>query len=398
MASIEARSSNIENIVLGSLNAKWSARGDRILRYCIDFRHMKLNLHKELSAPEIFILQRKVDALMASWDEKFADYQRRSAVLAGQDEADRLTASAQTELATLGRILEHTLIVNDAVDWDSLKDHSLYPMPTKFPEPRPALKQEPKPEYVEPHISFFDRLLGKKAQKMQAAEDAFSNETSNWMRRDTERQTAFQTQLLGWEERQTQFWAEQKRAETAFLAEQAERNSKVDELKAALEAGSADAVIEHATLVLDASDYGGLFEKSFVIQYHESDQLLLVAYDLPPPDALPSVKSVKFAKATGELKESHITEREVKANFELVAYQICLRTIHELFEADEFSNVSNILFNGYVNFIDRRTGQEARSCLLSIVVARSVFDAIDLGRVGTARIDALWMATMWGQG
>lgn len=69
MTKVTIHSNNLENIVIGSLDAKWSARGDRILRYYIDVRHTKLNLHKEVSAPEIFILQSKLDALMAGWDE-----------------------------------------------------------------------------------------------------------------------------------------------------------------------------------------------------------------------------------------------------------------------------------------------------------------------------------------
>ena len=69
MASITVHSNNIENIAIGSLNVKWSARGDRILRYYVDVGHKKLNLHKEISAPELFILQSKMDALMAGWDE-----------------------------------------------------------------------------------------------------------------------------------------------------------------------------------------------------------------------------------------------------------------------------------------------------------------------------------------
>ncbi len=35
----------------------------------------------------------------------------------------------------------------------------------------------------------------------------------------------------------------------------------------------------------------------------------------------------------GEMNEAHISDRERKANFDLVCYQICLRTIHDLFEA-----------------------------------------------------------------
>lgn len=66
MSDINVQSSNLDNLSVGRLSAIWSARGDRVLRYHIDFRHKVLNLHKELSAPELFILQSKVDALMAS--------------------------------------------------------------------------------------------------------------------------------------------------------------------------------------------------------------------------------------------------------------------------------------------------------------------------------------------
>lgn len=47
MAGITIHSTNLENLVVGELNVRWSARGDRILRYYIDVRHKHLNLHKE---------------------------------------------------------------------------------------------------------------------------------------------------------------------------------------------------------------------------------------------------------------------------------------------------------------------------------------------------------------
>lgn len=70
--------------------------------------------------------------------------------------------------------------------------------------------------------------------------------------------------------------------------------------------------------------------RSDAIQYRLPEKLLLVSYDLPSPDVLSTVKPVKFVKGTGELKEAHVSERERKANFESVAYQVCLRTIHGL--------------------------------------------------------------------
>ena len=381
MNAIDIQSSNLQNIIVGPLNAKWSARGDRILRYYIDFRHAKLNLHRELSAPEIFILQSKVDALMAAWDEKYEQYEDRCQVQAGKETADDMCVEAEERLASLTRILSHTLRVNDAVDWEGLKDRTDYPMPASFPEARPAFRAQPTPQFVHPNLSFFDALFGRKARKLAEADAAYAEAVARWEEDEADRQKSFRRDLSSWQKREGAFWAEHEDLKERFLVEQADRNAKVDELKASVESGDPQGVIEHASLVLEASDYGGLFEKSYVLQYHLEDKLLLVAYDLPAPDDLPTLKSVKFIKATGELRETYIGDREKKANFESAAYQICLRTLHELFEADEAGNVRKILFNGYVNSIDPRTGQDARSCLLSMLVDESDFGQIDLSRV-----------------
>ena len=397
MSSIDIRSSNLENIAIGSLAAKWSARGDRILRYYIDFRHKKLNLHRELSAPEIFILQSKVDALMAAWDEKYAQFEDRRQLQAGKETAEDMCAEAEQKLSSLHRILSATLAVNDSVNWDDLKDHSAPPAPAHFPDAKPVLQSQPRPEYSEPpyhppRISIFDLLFGRKERKLTEAEAEYAKmaeqaaaqharAVEQWEEDETRRRQIFEASLSAWEKGRADFLAEQEQKNQAFLDNQAERNSKVDLLMSTLAEGDSQAVIEHASLVLDASDYEGLFEKSFVLQYHPDGKLLLAAYDLPGPDDLPTLRAIKFVKSTGELRETHISAREKAANFEAVVYQICLRTIHELFEADEFHNIEKTLFNGYVNFIDRRTGQEARSCLLSIMVGKDEFERIDLSRI-----------------
>lgn len=145
MTDLTVRSSNLHNLIIGELGAKWSARGDRILRYYVDLRHTKLNLHKEVSAPELFILQSKVDALMAAWDEKFSQFELRQALQSGKDSAEELTAQAIRRQQAIGTILQHTLRVNDAVEWEALKNRSSYPMPTAFPEKEPQSSPQPPP-------------------------------------------------------------------------------------------------------------------------------------------------------------------------------------------------------------------------------------------------------------
>ena len=81
---INFTSNNLSNIQAGELRAKFSAAGDRIIRYYIDFRHLELDLHKELSAPELSILQNKVDTLMAQWDKKYETHTRKQDAAAGK--------------------------------------------------------------------------------------------------------------------------------------------------------------------------------------------------------------------------------------------------------------------------------------------------------------------------
>ena len=116
MREIQVRSTNLKSITIGKLQVKTTKDGLRILRYFVDFWHNDLDIHKELSAPEIYLLQGKVDALMASWDKKLAEHRKRSAITAGKDACDQTTIEAAAKLETLSGILAHTLKVDDRVD------------------------------------------------------------------------------------------------------------------------------------------------------------------------------------------------------------------------------------------------------------------------------------------
>lgn len=206
MAGITIHSTNLDNIIIGALDAKWSARGDRILRYYIDVRHKKLNLHKEVSAPEIFILQSKMDALMAAWDEKYEQFTKRQNVLSGHAAAEDLTADAITKLGSLGRILIHTLAVDDRIDWEALKDKGVYDFPKRYPEEKPSTKSEAEPQYTLPKIGFFDLILGQKARIIASAEDSHRNTYRAWEDREHRRETEHAAAVAAWDQRQKAFW------------------------------------------------------------------------------------------------------------------------------------------------------------------------------------------------
>jgi restriction system protein len=381
MSSITISSQHLDQIIVGTLRPVFSARYDRILRYAIDLRHNGLNIHREVSAPELFILQGKVDALIASWDEKFVQLQAKNLFRSGRAAADDATVQAQERLRSLARILKHALEVDDVVDWDTLKDNAPYEKPESFPEPRPTYSPEPTPVYAEPEIRFLDLLGGRKRKIIEEAQKAHEERRAQWKAEDDAAQARHARELAAWAAREQSFWETHARLQQEFEQQQHERNAIVEQLATSVSSRDPSAVIEHANLVLENSDYGGLFEKSFTVQYDPDEMLLKVEYRLPNQDELPNVKSVRFNKASGELIETKISDREARGNFESASYQIALRTLHELLEADIWQNIEKILFNGVVEYFDKRTGRETRACILSVLADRQTFDQVDLARV-----------------
>ena len=62
-------------------------------------------------------------------------------------------------------------------------------------------------------------------------------------------------------------------------------------------------------------------------------------------------------------------------------YQICLRTLHELFRADERNFIDSIVFNGWVQAIDKATGANTHPCIMSVQVKKQDFMALNLSQV-----------------
>lgn len=390
-------SSNIQNINAGKLSARFNAAGDRVLRYYIDIQHAELDLHRELSAPDISILQSKVDTLIAQWDKKYAAFVAKQEVAAGKEQAEEMTIEAEAHRDRLRKTLRHTLTIDDTVEWEILKNHRKH-VRKPFPKQRPSKPNLERPERLIPppaprprEIGFFQKILGQRS-RIERQDQATLEEYSKTLARfDNENRLAEERWRKSnqtwdriqaeWEKERSAWDAEQSAEEKAFLSMQADANAKVDALQASWKNGQPGAIEEHATIVLEASKHDDIVPKQWELKYNSEARMLLVDYRLPTPDEMPTTKSVRFVASTGELKESSISERDKKALFDDLCYQICLRTLHELFEADEPDNLASIAFNGWTKAIDRATGRQVTSIVLSVVANKDEFLAINLEQV-----------------
>lgn len=102
---------------------------------------------------------------------------------------------------------------------------------------------------------------------------------------------------------------------------------------------------------------------------------------LPTLEDMPTLKEVKYITTKDELKKYYITEAKKRKIYDEVIYKITLRTIHELFEADTASAINSVVFNGWVNSINKATGKPVNNCIVSLKTDKKEFEEIDLSQI-----------------
>jgi len=112
----------------------------------------------------------------------------------------------------------------------------------------------------------------------------------------------------------------------------------------------------------------------------ESKQLV-VEYELPSADAIPTDKQYRYVKARDVIEHSDRPASQVKALYASVVAQATIRTLHELFEADRDGKLETIVFNGYVSTTDPATGKAVSPHLVTVRASREVFLQLDLRNV-----------------
>ncbi len=376
--------------------------------YEIEVRHPGLHKYRHIRGSDRYVVEQKAAALKAQWNDEWARrafvlnrQQSRLAALADREamkqEAAELTSKAQDDLLALSTILQHTLAIDDRVNWDGLKDAK--PFPER--EPRlagsghpPVMATPPeRPDLLaaefQPKLDLLSKLItSRRAAAVEAAKVRFNAALESWEAEMASQRAAHKASVQKFEERverakrayeqELEAW-EARRQE--FLASQAERNAQIDAHAASVQRGEESAVSDFIDIVLSNSQYPDFMNVDYVIDYDAALKSVVIDFDLPSPDQLPTLKEVKYVQARNEFDRKYISEAERGRLYDSLIYQVCLRTIHEIVEADVHGNTERITFNGWVSYLDKATGADQRSCIVSIGVNRSDFEKIDLARV-----------------
>jgi len=358
----------------------------------VDMDFHEMHLSKTLKSSEFYVLRGKIEDTLRTWETKF---QRHLDKVHKEDRAehfDELNQEAKEAIECLNNILVHTLSVDDTVDWDAIKRKDAFRIkpvklfndgkkpdfiifnsfgrPTEFGRISPPI--EPTFEKVKNEYGFFIKLFRSKAIKenFDARIKKWEQQKEQTNKDNADRESFFNQAVTCFEIKKKEFEEEKQRD-----------NEALENIKSRYKEKDPKAIEEYCDLVLNGSQYPDYFPQNWVLEYREDSRIAVVEYDLPAPDQLPTVESYKYIKSRDEVSEKVLTQAARKKLYDSAIYQICIRTLHELFEADVINALDAVVFNGLVTNINPATGMEETKLIMSIVANKDQFIAFDLSQV-----------------
>ena len=306
-------------------------------------------------------------------DEKAAQKAAKQEYLEDrQEETDDLNAEVEDRIAELSNLLMHTLSHDDCIDFNSLRMSDKF---SSFVIPK-ELKTGVEPVIRQiPELSFFKKLLpGATKRHVKTIELARTeHEVALKTFKDTEssKQNKLNALKADYEKRKAEHKQDVNR-----------RNAEIDEFESDYLDKDPDSVVAYNEMVLTRSEYPAEgFSQEFRVAYNPNSHELVVEYELPEISVIPQEASYKYVKTRDEIETKPRKPAEIKILYQDIIASITLRTLHEIFEADQAKAIAVAVLNGVVDTLDPASGRDIRVPVVSVRASKEDFLNLILDKV-----------------
>lgn len=353
----------------------------------MEIKHDGLGKFKIVKGETQYEAEQKANTQMEQWneiyDKKLKKEKREQEKIEQQEfiveqinKAQHETEAAKLKMIDIRDYLKNSL-KEKPIKFDILKSK------TKFNEEKPVRKlpygeveieSRPVLDNFAPEIGILDKIIKSRIiKKNRIAEEKLSRAIEEYDIRVEENKKAdkkFSKEL--------EYWGKRKKA---FYKNKNNENASIDEDKFKYESGDAATTSKFFKLVLSRSSYPKYFKKDFTLDFNSESRILVVDFKLPELEDMPRLKEVKFIKSRKTFEKSYISDSELKENYDNFLYQTSLKIINDICKSDYMSLVESVVFNGWIETIDKRTGKDVTLCILSVQATREQFLSINLERI-----------------
>jgi restriction system protein len=334
-----------------------------------------------------------------------AAQQKEAAKEAGRMHVEARTAEVAAMNAELAQrydevdsLLALTLDVDDYMDLESLKITSVEHPPfdpgslaTPVP-PMPQLVYPLEPVYQEPDApkGLASAFGGKKRHADAIAQARATHEAAQ--RAWHEHCTRMHADYVVESERREK--AEQDRVRNLGAAEatyreqcrqrEAEAETRNQELSTFINNLAFDvesAIQDYIGVVLSNSIYPDTFPVSYDHKFDIGSRDLSLAVAVPGPSSIPTVKEYRYVKAKDEIVPAALPVKMQKERYASAVWQVAVRTLHEIFEADRAGKIHSVALTVATKHIAPTTGLPEDVPLAVVAADRDAFTTFDLANV-----------------
>lgn len=313
-------------------------------------------------------------------------------------EVAEMNAGLAAALTEIDGLLAATLDVDDFVDLEALKitavEHPRFD-PGDLATPTPPLGElvyPPEPVFVAPPApSGMSAVFGGKKKHQEALAEARAKHEQalqDWHERNTQRYNDYLARQEEWKQTEAERMEKLAQAEADYREECAQReadakarNEELSRLINDLAFDVPAAIEEYVGIVLSSSVYPDAFPVSHDHEFDLASRELTLLVTVPTPSTVASVKEYRYVRTKDEITSAALPLRAQKERYANAVWQVAVRTLHEVFEADRAGKIHSLALTVGVERTAPATGLLERVPLVEVASDRETFAKFDLAKV-----------------
>jgi restriction system protein len=383
-----------------AIKAVKAADRERVRKANAAVREQNAALKEEARQTKARELAIKRSAIGNERDRKAWEKEVKAAHVSSQEaEVDLMNAQVNDMFDALDGLLEATIEVDDYIDLKTLlkseettpfdrpelEEAVPPPLPPRLPS-EPKYKEPPQPK------GFFGKKK-KLAAAIKSETEAHAAARKKWEKVVTNLQDGQKADLEKHAEGEALRVETLAAEKTRFRSEIETYNASVESFITNLSYGDADAIQEYIALVVENSNYPEHFPVRHDFSFDPSTAELSMQVSILSPNEFPAVKSYKYVKTSDEIRATELSVAEKKKRYCSAIYQVAIRSLHEVFEADRRDLIQTISLE--VGTIEKEpaTGKTEFLAFVGVSAGKEPFMEFDLsGLVPLATLNHLGAA------
>lgn len=349
--------------------------------YSREIRHDGLNKFRVIRGKSLYEVDQKAEMQLRVWEDQWNRVVKRHEESQLKSNKRATAQQLSDQLKKERQLAEEYLILtiksNKTVDLRMDLQRRTFDAEEPIAPELESIRQmpDPKAKVYQPIYNIIEQILPFLAtNKKEEAKKRYDREHRIWMNEKEEIESRnegkwneYQSNYLKWKNDKESFEKNEKERleflESVFDNYRTQKEGSIE--------GYFDYLLNRFTLL----DYIPIQRN---MKYLIDTKTLYIEQYLPSIEELPSTKEIKYVVEGDEFVEIPLSNKFLNEFYDRLIYSLILSYLHLIFSNDKRNKIDSIAFNGYVDTINKGTGNSETPCIASIFVSREEFESINL--------------------